>query len=255
MRFVNGRIARYWGDDVRLPKTLEKVVAYAFKDRSAAENGDCEGAASGFLVSAIAATGSFPFIVTNKHVVEDGVTTFRIGDAISTVIIEPRDEDWTLHPDPNSDVAVWRVRGLIEASPFLFPTTGFIMESDLGPLDMRLGDDVCMIGRHLNYDGRLTNMPDHEVWPSCPVSRRASSRRARQNAPGLSRPSAFAARILWLAHFPHSERDREERRARNRGTRSQPARRASAGHKLWPHTRLQPNLSRRQSDAESRIDS
>jgi hypothetical protein len=35
----------------------------------------------------------------------------------------------------------------------------FVDRPQVAELDIRMGDDVCMVGRHLNYDGGLTNTP------------------------------------------------------------------------------------------------
>jgi hypothetical protein len=74
-------------------------------------------------------------------------------------IVETDEKDWFFPRDSNIDLAIRPMA----IAPFVramhIPTNEFLGKSQIADLDVRLGDDVVMIGRHLEHDGRYTNMP------------------------------------------------------------------------------------------------
>ncbi|MEP7350149.1 MAG: trypsin-like peptidase domain-containing protein [Sphingorhabdus sp.] len=162
-RFLNGAVVPVWDiKDMRLTRGLEQTIVYLFKDLPSAQSGDGDRGATGFWVYAETTAGRMPFIVTNRHVIEDGSTSIRFTSAHGYTITSAGDNlIWHSLSDNNADVAVAfaSAEDVGHATGLLFPTTEFVMQDDIANLDIRFGDDVAMVGRHLNFDGKLTNDP------------------------------------------------------------------------------------------------
>jgi len=162
-----GRVVPWWkADRVRLPHEIMHSVAYLYTDQIAAEDGDSTGAATAFWVSGEFRPGAFPqgttvaFVVTNRHVIERGATTLRwLGrDGTPSILNVPK-EDWFFSSNPNLDLALWTVPLGIEGNVFLIPTSRFLIPDELDQFDVRIGDDIFMVGRHLGFDGKIKNTP------------------------------------------------------------------------------------------------
>ncbi len=147
---------------MRIPHGLEQVVVFSFKDRPSAESGNDETGATGFWISAEVAGLTMAFLVTNRHVIESGSTTFRVNGRHPELIatIETSEEDWYFPDDPNIDLALF-VAGPNDRrlAAQHIPLQNFILPETSEKLDMRLGDDVAMLGRHRGYDGIKRNEP------------------------------------------------------------------------------------------------
>ncbi len=148
---------------MRLPHEILDAVVYLYRDRAAAEAGDCVGAATAFWVSSIYPNlpgHQVSFLVTNRHVIEGGATTLRWTGAHGKSEFAELDESrWRFHPNNNIDLAAWRVDIPINGSVFPISTPYFMVRSDLTRFDVRIGDDLFMVGRHLQHDGIITNTP------------------------------------------------------------------------------------------------
>lgn len=157
----DGAVLPIWEiDDVRVQQELAEVVVYLFKDLPSAEEGNSERGATAFWVSTEVMGGSALFLVTNRHVIEDGTTTFRLTSANGTQrYIESMEDDWFFPDDNNVDLAIYNYGPSEPVFAQHIPTSGFLRRDQIQSLEMVFGDDVAMFGRHLNYDGALTNIP------------------------------------------------------------------------------------------------
>ncbi|CAH1664549.1 Serine protease [Hyphomicrobiales bacterium] len=138
-------------------------VIYLYASEWDAEKGEKTGG-TGFLVSApIKIAGQdaqMIYIVTNRHVVENGNSTARlksINNGIVTLNLDER--EWLFHPD-GDDLAAYPILPdhnsnkikLIKSSNFL--NRNIVDEFDIGP-----GDDTFTLGRFINHEGRQQNLP------------------------------------------------------------------------------------------------
>ena len=102
----------------------------------------------------------FVYAVTNAHVVHQGGTFIRLnttgGD---TDVIEVPGPDWTTHSE-GDDLAVAPIGLNAEQHRFMciglhqFLTHDLVEEHGIGP-----GDETFLVGRFVNHDGRLKNVP------------------------------------------------------------------------------------------------
>lgn len=149
-------------EELRIPHNFVDCVVYLYKDVPSAESGDNMRAATGFWASAKTTSGVVTLLVTNRHVIEEGTTVVRYAASDGAArVFETDDRQWHHHPDPNVDVSVllMPITDASDAHAFLIDVSTFITPSDLTNFDVRLGDDLCMVGRHINYDGKTTNNP------------------------------------------------------------------------------------------------
>lgn len=152
---------------MRLPHEYMNCVAYLYPEESAAELGDSAGAATAFWVSHELSDEISPgkgrvatFLVTNRHVIDGGVSTLRYARNDGNVSIRIIDtNEWIFHQSDDVDLAIWEAPADLDAKHFPINFNMMVKPKDVSALDVRLGDDVFMIGRHLGYDGKLSNTP------------------------------------------------------------------------------------------------
>jgi hypothetical protein len=147
----------------RIRDEFLNCVVYLYPSGKDAEEGSGIGG-TGFL-AAVATEGLqrnfwFPYIVTNRHVIEQGNTTVRLATkAGEKEIIETEERDWIFHPD-GDDLAVH----LISVDPknlrfHVVRRNEFLLRHDSMRLGVGPGDDVFVVGRFINHEGRQTNSP------------------------------------------------------------------------------------------------
>lgn len=155
----SGSVVRQWEPFVRLDPQLLECVVYLYPDAPKAERREGFGG-TGFLVGVSTLFGQRSFIVTNRHVVEDGHCTlsFNTRDG-ATKILETDEREWRYHQDNNWDVAVHVIDHLPNYKLRHLPTPMLLEEIDLERMDMRLGDELALIGRHITFDGLQQNTP------------------------------------------------------------------------------------------------
>lgn len=155
----DGRVARVWEPLVRLDPQLLECVVYLYPDAPKAEAREGFGG-TGFLVGASTLWGRRSFIVTNRHVIEAGSYTISLNTRDgSTAVVETDERDWQFHSDGNFDVAVHIIEHLPHYSLLHIPLEMLLSRNDVDALDLRLGDNVALVGRHINLDGRQKNTP------------------------------------------------------------------------------------------------
>jgi hypothetical protein len=165
--FVERRSFRgypYWVlEDVnvaRIEDNFLDCVLYMYKSREDAISGRAKGG-SGFLVgikSAAHSDMSFVYAVSNRHVVQNGSLFIRLNtkeeviDVLDTTIAQWRFTD-------NQDIAVCplalsgnhKIRLVLDAT---FITKEIVSAENIGP-----GDDIFLVGRFMNHEGKQCNTP------------------------------------------------------------------------------------------------
>ena len=93
---------------MRLPRAIEQCVAYLYADTPSAETGAGEGATA-FWVGVDVAGGARTFLVTCRHVIEDGYTTIRYSSQGKTKAVGTDEAEWYSPQDNNVDLAIYSV--------------------------------------------------------------------------------------------------------------------------------------------------
>jgi hypothetical protein len=147
------------------PGFLECVV-YFYPSEKEADDGDRVGG-TGFVVGLEYGDPTrperpiIPVLVTNKHVIDSGNSTARINTINGKRDIVPLDQArWYTHPD-GDDLAVCPMKfNVAHKAPWYhvqssrFVTKNVIDEFEIGP-----GDDVFIVGRFVNHEGKQKNLP------------------------------------------------------------------------------------------------
>lgn len=138
-------------------------VVYLYASESDAEKGIKSGG-SGFLIGHyINIFGNdvpFLFVVTNKHVANNGNNTLRLVSSSGGIeVIDLDERDWVFHPD-GDDVAVCFL--LHDYRKFKFKHFGlnnFITKEILDNYNIGPGDKTFAVGRFVNHEGSIKNLP------------------------------------------------------------------------------------------------
>jgi trypsin-like peptidase len=138
-------------------------VLYLYPSHKDADEGARIGG-TGFIV-AIPTEGLhqnfwLPYVVTNKHVIEDGNTIVRLTTRDGRKeIIETDERDWIFHSD-GDDLAIYLISFNPEIVRFNhIPSKDFLSERDSNRLGVGIGDDVFVVGRFINHEGKQKNTP------------------------------------------------------------------------------------------------
>jgi hypothetical protein len=154
----------YWVPPMpRIHDAYLDCVLYLYASEADAEVGAKSGG-SGFLVG-IKTTDLprdfvFLYAVTNKHVIEGGSTVLRMKTKDGINAIFPTDErGWSVHQD-GDDLAACLLSFDPRAFRFSYVwRTDFIDEAIIGGMKIGPGDDVFVVGRFINHEGRQQNLP------------------------------------------------------------------------------------------------
>lgn len=144
-------------------KEFLRTVFYLYDSTDSALRGAATGR-TGFLVYVKSKHQNIPdhiYGVSNWHnVCQDGCSVVRLNTFSDTSdVFDLGPEDWHFIPG-GPDIAVTPLQLSPEVHPGLAMDTSFFLtaaateQHDIGP-----GDDVCMIGRFVDYDGTETNEP------------------------------------------------------------------------------------------------
>ena len=146
----------------RIDDSYLECVIYLYPDVPSAQSGGSYGG-SGFLVfipSKVKPELGQLYAVTNSHVIREGhspVIRFNTKEGDFAIGLTTEAE-WTHHPD-GDDIAVRGLSSLdivsyrfVSIQDFIAPE--IIQKQDIGP-----GDDVFMVGRLINHEGRQRNTP------------------------------------------------------------------------------------------------
>jgi hypothetical protein len=148
-----------------MPRIADRLLdcsIYLYESSDDALTGkSCGG--SGFIVGVVSELAHLPFAyaVTNSHVIREAralVLRFNTADG-QYDLQKTTPEMWTHHTD-GDDVAVCKVDLSDDRHKFRmvmtdeFVTKDLIKAKDIGP-----GDDVFMVGRFVNHEGKQRNLP------------------------------------------------------------------------------------------------
>lgn len=157
-----GYAVQVWVCDMpRIDDGLLDSIVYLFPSEAAAEDGEKLGG-SGFLYGVKIPETRFValFVVTNRHVVENGSMTVRLNTVDGRKDSIPLDgAEWFYHPD-GDDLAACPIginkdyhrNRYIDADSNLRPQ--FVKDFNIG-----VGDDTFMIGRFVGFEGKQQNLP------------------------------------------------------------------------------------------------
>lgn len=148
----------------RIQDAILDCVVYIYDDVPHAQAGVAIGG-SGFLISVPLEKNpekAVPYVVTNSHVIRRAGDTpvVRLNTKDDGIAIHPyRADDWTHHPH-GDDLAVAPIAltgahrfQLLNLERFCI-TPDFLADQKIGP-----GDEVYMVGRFINHEGRQRNTP------------------------------------------------------------------------------------------------
>lgn len=144
------------------PRILDTVV-YLYPDTESAKSGERAGGSACLVAIPVPANPLFAFayVVTNSHVIDEGrCAVIRVNTRDGRMgIIHSTEKGWIHHPD-GDDVAVLPIsleydEIKSQGIPLdMFATKEKIEEYRVGP-----GDEVFMVGRFINHEGRERNLP------------------------------------------------------------------------------------------------
>jgi hypothetical protein len=146
----------------RIPDEYLDCVIYLYPSEVDADNGERAGG-SGFLVGVptqgLRQNGWFMYAVSNKHVIQNA-TTLRLNtcDGKKTIMPTVR-SSWLTHPD-GDDLAVCPLS--FDSRDYKFnhvPRATFLSKDVIKNFNIGPGDDVFMVGRFINHEGRQLNLP------------------------------------------------------------------------------------------------
>jgi len=170
----------------KIPTSVLESTFYLYRSREDAERGEPFGGTGAFIgMPTESSDVSFLYAVTNWHVaVDQGFSVMRFNKRNGGVdVFELDPHEWEFPPNgPDIAVAMPRASELklsiLTHEVFAIPTTLFVPEDELVLPDPRLkrlprkpgesprldleigpGDDVFMVGRFVDHDGKDTNVP------------------------------------------------------------------------------------------------
>jgi hypothetical protein len=141
----------------RMPDAWIDVAIYLYASRPDAELGARTGG-SGFLVhvpNAAVPGAEHVIAVTNRHVVENGASVVRLNTKEGKWDVRDLSElDWIYHPD-GDDLAVSIIS--IDQQTYQYTSAGIdqlLTKGDVERYNTGIGDDVAIVGRFINHEGR-----------------------------------------------------------------------------------------------------
>jgi hypothetical protein len=145
----------------RIPDALLECSMFLYHSEEHAREGVPLGG-SGFFAQHVTAKGFYLFAVTNRHVALDECCTWmRVATPDGGFDVIDTDERlWIGHPDPSCDVAVYPMAP--EGGSFRFcgvPPRMPLREEQLAELDIGPGEEIFLIGRFRNHEGKQKNIP------------------------------------------------------------------------------------------------
>ena len=154
----------------RIDDSLLKGVAFMYRTRDEAERRVKLGGSAFVVGRSIPGSehvrgGAYvPYLVSNRHVVFNGgasVATFNRRDRGKPAILEYEPTDWTLHPDGDDLAAICVFGDLVSAvhEVSYVKNDQIVDEPTVRYFDIGVGDEVVMIGRFVNHQGRNVNRP------------------------------------------------------------------------------------------------
>ncbi|RXG88726.1 hypothetical protein EAS61_29100 [Bradyrhizobium zhanjiangense] len=193
----------------RVPQELLDASFYLYPSAEAAKAGGQAGG-TGFFVSVPHPTieGTiFVYAVSNSHVVHaDGCSVIRVNTILGgTDVIELDPAQW--HAKHGNDLAVC----LVQLNPAVHKCkcvdeSWFVTKDGATSGVLGVGDDVFMVGRFMNHDGHLTNVPSarfgHLSMLPLDIHHPAGYRQESFAVEMLSRPG-YSGSPVYLFRVPY----------------------------------------------------
>jgi len=152
----------------RIPDDWLDVTFYLYPDFSHAERGEGVGGTGFFCAGpdpdpapdgAVKAYWAPIFAVTNRHVIESGFCCVRANKRDGSVSIFEIDERSWVFPDDGSDIAISTSFGTSVAEVEYKSVPGLMTKDKIKKFDIGIGDDVFLVGRFIEWDGKQSNTP------------------------------------------------------------------------------------------------
>jgi hypothetical protein len=147
----------------RIRDNIRDCAIYLYPSTEAARAG-LQAKGSGFLVGIRSKTDEnwcYPYAVTNRQTVADGAAVVRLNTkAGATDIIELTPDDWVFHPQ-GDDLAVASLRLHSDYHDYMLVNDNpmFLTAETMKEVRIGLGDEVFMVGRLIDHEGRQKNSP------------------------------------------------------------------------------------------------
>ena len=148
----------------RIDDDLLDCTVYLYASKAEAEAGENSGG-SGFLVSYASSrgisAGGFMYVVTNRHVIRSRYSTVRLNTADGKIdAIEYQPSEWTC--SETDDLAVKVLHGNMSGTDYRFRVVSqkmLLTKDQVARFNIGVGDEVAMIGRFINIEGKQRNTP------------------------------------------------------------------------------------------------
>jgi hypothetical protein len=139
----------------RVADRLTSIVVYLYPSPDNAKNGTKWGG-TGFMVRKKTSARWYDYVITNHHVAKDApFIRFNTHNPKNPIDVEKGDWEYSKTDDI---AASWLERGArYNYDPI--DTNFLLTETYAKDLRIGLGDDLFMVGRFLNHDGKERNMP------------------------------------------------------------------------------------------------
>ncbi len=144
----------------RIPNQYLKCAVYLYKSKEAAEKSE-EYGGTGCLVGYKSADGyvHVKYVVTNRHVIEDGYTVIRLNTLAGPCdIFETARQSWIFHPEDDLAACAVSPNYLYHAFSVI-STDLFVDKEKITKHNLGVGDEVFMVGRLVGHQGTLRNIP------------------------------------------------------------------------------------------------
>jgi hypothetical protein len=152
-----------------VPEKIIKCVAFLFRTRGEAENRSPYGGTAFVVTKPVAGSLEragrqlyIPYLVTNRHVVYAGgasVLSINRRDGGRPDIIEYEPTDWTVHPKGDDVAAICIMNDVFEhIHDISYVTVADLLRPNILS-HTGLGEDVLMVGRFVNHQGKSINRP------------------------------------------------------------------------------------------------
>ena len=148
--------------DLRIDDVFKHSAFYVYKSAPEAKKGVAEGG-TGFLVAIrhkVNRRYAAIYAVTNAHIIKAfNAPTLRLNTNAGQIGIEgTKRSDWTCHPE-GDDIAVLPMPNYDKYQIRAIPTELFFNKHTLHEHLFGVGDEVFMVGRFVEHEGRKKNLP------------------------------------------------------------------------------------------------
>jgi hypothetical protein len=145
----------------RIDDGILECVVYIYPDVPSAEDGIAAGG-TGFLFGVVLSERPMKtiiFVVTNRHIIDNGGRVVRINTRDHRLDMqEIEDPEWLRHP-AGDDLAIARLSITDTHKVNCLHYNVAIAQSDIRSYNIGHGDDVFIVGRFVNHEGRQQNRP------------------------------------------------------------------------------------------------